>query len=74
MIEVGGYGSEREFAYQRHFADVLETGANDVYVISRGDGSKELLVPAIPDVIVETNLEDGFMTIRPLKGLFDDEN
>ncbi len=53
-------------------ADVLETGANDVYVISRGDGSKELLVPAIPDVIVETNLEDGVMTIRPLKGLFDD--
>jgi 16S rRNA processing protein RimM len=53
-------------------ADVLETGANDVYVISCGEGVKEKLVPAIPDVIIETNLEDGYMTIRPLKGLFDD--
>ncbi len=55
-------------------ADVLETGANDVYMIRPDGGGKELLVPAIPDVIVETNPEDGFMTIRPLKGLFDDED
>ncbi|MBE6851379.1 MAG: 16S rRNA processing protein RimM [Ruminococcus sp.] len=52
--------------------DVLETGANDVYAIWNEDEKKEYLVPAIPDVIVETSLEDGVMTIRPLKGLFDD--
>ncbi len=52
--------------------DVLQTGANDVYVIAEPETKKEYLVPAIPDVIVETNIEEGTMTIRPLEGLFDD--
>ncbi len=52
--------------------DVLQTGANDVYVIADADSKKEYLVPAIPDVVLETNLGAGTMTIRPLKGLFDD--
>lgn len=50
--------------------DVLQTGANDVYVVQPEDG-KEVLIPAIPDVIVETNLEEGCMKIRPLEGLLD---
>jgi 16S rRNA processing protein RimM len=49
--------------------DVMQTGANDVYVI-KGDG-REYLVPAIADVIVSTDLENDIMTIRPLDGLFD---
>ncbi len=53
-------------------SDVLETGANDVYAIRNPETKQEYLVPAIPDVVLETNLEDGVMTIRPLKGLFDD--
>lgn len=32
----------------------------------------EVLIPAIPDVIVETDIEGGIMKIRPIKGLFDD--
>ena len=52
--------------------DVSETGANDVYYIKRGEVT--YLIPAIPDVIVETNINDGKMLIRPLKGLFDDED
>lgn len=52
--------------------DVMETGANDVYVIGNAETGKEYLIPAIPDVVIETNLEQGVMTIRPLKGLFDD--
>ncbi len=51
--------------------DVLQTGANDVYVI-KGDG-KEYLVPAIADVIISTDLEENTMKIRPLAGLFEDE-
>lgn len=35
---------------------------------------REVLIPAIAQVIVETAVEDGVMRIRPLKGLFDDEN
>ena len=49
--------------------DVMQTGANDVYVI-KGD-EREYLVPAIADVIISTDVDEGFMTIRPLDGLFD---
>ena len=49
--------------------DVMQTGANDVYVIKGDD--KEYLVPAIADVIVSTDLENDIMTIRPLDGLCD---
>lgn len=49
-------------------ADVMQTGANDVYVIK---GDREYLVPAIPDVIVSTDIDSDVMTIRPLEGLFD---
>ena len=48
--------------------DVMETGANDVYVI-KGNG-REYLVPAIPQVIISTDVDAGIMTIRPLEGLF----
>jgi len=48
---------------------VSATGANDVYEIK--DGDKEYLIPAIPDVIVKTDIEGGKMLIRPIDGLFD---
>ena len=51
--------------------DVMQTGANDVYVMRTPEG-RELLFPAIPEVVLETDPEGGTMTIRPLKGLFDD--
>ncbi len=50
-------------------ADVIQTGANDVYVIKGND--REYLVPAIADVVVSTDVDGGVMTIRPLDGLFD---
>ncbi len=50
-------------------ADVMQTGANDVYVIKGDD--REYLVPAIADVVVSTDIDGGTMTIRPLEGLFD---
>lgn len=53
--------------------DVLETGANDVYEITSAEGRK-YLVPAIPDVVLETDLNGNTMTIRKMEGLFDDEN
>ena len=53
-------------------SEVSPTGANDVYHVDRGDG--EVLIPAIADVVVDTDLDAGVMRIRPIKGLFDDEN
>jgi 16S rRNA processing protein RimM len=52
--------------------DVLPTGANDVYVL-RDDSGKERLVPVIPEVVTETDIDAGFIRIRPLKGLFDED-
>ena len=48
-------------------SDVSQTGANDVYHISK-PGKSEKLIPAIRDVVVETDLDGGIMRIRPLKG------
>ena len=48
--------------------DVMETGANDVYVI---DSIKhgEVLVPAIKQCILDVNIEEGKMVIHLLEGL-----
>lgn len=53
--------------------DVLETGANNVYEVTFPNGEKKL-VPAIDSVVIERNIDAGEMRIRPLKGLFDDED
>lgn len=52
--------------------DVIHTGANDVYVLKDSTGT-ERLIPVIPDVVIETDIPGGTMKIRPLKGLFEDE-
>lgn len=43
---------------------ILETGANDVYLVRTPEG-KELLLPALEDVILEVNLERREMRVRP---------
>ena len=53
-------------------SDVSSTGANDVWHIERN--GKEYLVPAIPQVIVSVDIEADKIVLRPLKGIFDDEN
>ena len=48
--------------------DILETGANDVYVVRDGTG-KEILLPAIPPVILDIQLADRQMRVHLLDGL-----
>ncbi len=48
------------------------SGRNDVYTVTDETG-KQRLVPAIPQVVVSTDLEKGVMTVRPLEGLFDED-
>ena len=50
--------------------DVIETGANDVYIITLEDG-KELLVPAIKECILEVDVEGRKMVIHVMEGLRD---
>lgn len=54
-------------------SDVSETGANDVWHIRTPEG-REYLIPAIPDVVADTNVVESVVKIRPLKGIFDDED
>lgn len=44
--------------------EVLQTGANDVYVVRGPRG--ELLLPAVEDVVLEVDLERRRMVVRPL--------
>ena len=48
--------------------DVMETGANDVYIIEVTDG-KEVLVPAIKQCILDVDIENRKMVIHLLEGL-----
>ncbi|MDD3692287.1 MAG: ribosome maturation factor RimM [Oscillospiraceae bacterium] len=52
--------------------DISFTGANDVYHVATPQG-KEVLVPAISSIIIETDIDGGALRIRPIKGLFDNE-
>jgi 16S rRNA processing protein RimM len=48
--------------------DILETGANDVYVV-RSESGKEVLLPAIQSVILEIDLDKDRMLVHILPGL-----
>ena len=48
--------------------DILETGANDVYVV-RDDSGKEILLPAIPSVILDLQPARHFIRVHLLDGL-----
>ena len=50
--------------------DVLQTGANDVYVISLEDG-REMLLPAIKECVLDISFEKNEIKIHILEGLLD---
>lgn len=50
--------------------EVIETGANDVYVISLENG-KELLLPAIKECILNVDVENRKMEVHVMEGLRD---
>jgi 16S rRNA processing protein RimM len=48
--------------------EIIETGANHVYVV-RDEEGKEILLPAIPAVVLETDAARRFMRVHLLEGL-----
>lgn len=50
--------------------DVMETGANDVYIIDMTDG-RELLLPAIKQCVLQVDVEAGFIKVHVMDGLLD---
>ncbi len=49
--------------------EIIATGSNDVYVVK--SGKREYLIPALEEVVLEINLDDGIMKVSPMEGLFD---
>jgi 16S rRNA processing protein RimM len=52
--------------------EIMPTGSNDVFVV-RKDG-KEILIPATDEVVVQVNLLENVMVIRPLEGLLPEDD
>ncbi|MCM1046643.1 MAG: ribosome maturation factor RimM [Candidatus Gastranaerophilales bacterium] len=50
--------------------DVMQTGANDVYVVAQKEGG-ELLLPAIKQCILDVDVDAGLVKVHILEGLLD---
>ncbi len=50
--------------------DVLQTGANDVYIVETEDG-KEVLLPAIKECVLKVDIEAGEVLVHVMDGLLD---
>lgn len=68
LIGLNGISDEGEDLGE--LTDVIQTGANDVYVFSK-EGVQDLLVPKIPDCVKEIDLEKGTVLVHLLPGLRD---
>ena len=58
-----------EERYLGEIVDVIYTGSNDVYAVRKEDRAKDLLLPAIKQVIKEVNMLERKMTVALLEGL-----
>lgn len=46
--------------------DILSMPSNDVYVVN---GSREYLIPAVPEFILERNLDQGYVRVKLIEGM-----
>ena len=51
--------------------DVMQTGANDVYVVKLDGKDKELLLPNIKECVLDVNLETKIIKVHIMEGLMD---
>jgi len=50
--------------------EIYQNGGADVYSLKTPDGA-QLMFPAIPEVLIKTDIDEGKIYIRPLEGLFE---
>ncbi len=68
---VGLLAVTEESAILGRVIEIIETGSNDVYLV-RDEQGREILLPALKEVIREIDLEKGTMLVRPLPGLLEE--
>lgn len=66
LYDMEVYTADNEFL--GIITDILSTGANDVYVVKKPE-EKELLLPAIKDVVLSVSVPEKKMTVNLLEGL-----
>lgn len=66
MVVVDEDGNELGAMY-----DVLQTGANDVFVVKLNNSEKELLLPNIPDCVLNVDTNEKKITVHVMDGLMD---
>jgi 16S rRNA processing protein RimM len=61
--------NDEDGALLGHLHEIIPTPGHDVYVVRRN--RNELLLPAVEEVILKINLEEGFIRVRPPAGLLE---
>lgn len=64
------YDTDNNNIIYGELTDVAQTGANDIWYIEKN--GKEYIIPAIKDVVINVDVENSRIFIRPIKGIFDD--
>ena len=49
--------------------DILCRPGNDVYVVTAADKKREYLIPAVPEFILERNVDEGYIRVRLIEGM-----
>ena len=66
LVDMDVYSDEDE--YLGRIAEIIETPGNDVYIV-RKMSERDLLLPAIKDVVLEVDTDSSRMTVHLLPGL-----
>ena len=66
LVDMDVYSDEDEYLGQ--VAEIIETPGNDVYIV-RKPNERDLLLPAIKDVVLDVDTDSARMTVHLLPGL-----
>lgn len=53
--------------------DVLQPSSQDIYVVKLASG-RDAMIPVVSEFVKEVSLEEGYVKVRLIEGMIDDEN
>jgi 16S rRNA processing protein RimM len=68
---IGFVVMDEEKGFVGKLMEIMQTGANDVYVVSRPDG-REVLLPVIPSVVLDIEADRRLIRVHLLDGLIEE--